>query len=412
MLVCWAGYLPKMWVMDSMRERKRTQLQLQAAKEAAESATRSKDQFIAVLSHELRTPLTPVLTAVQMMERDPALSADQRESLQMVARNVALETRLIDDLLDLTRISRGKMELHLGLVDMHTLIRQVLAICESDLRSKHLAVGIALTAAHHHVLGDAARLQQVFWNLLKNAVKFTPPGGRITLRSTQPSEERVIISLQDTGVGIDPELLPHIFNPFEQGSSGVTRLFGGLGLGLYIAQGLVKLHEGTLTAASPGQGQGATFSVELPVSLVGETSRRLHDAAGTEAMPNHTGRRILLVEDNPDTITVMRKLLTSFGYDVRTADSVAAALQAARAERFDLMLCDIGLPDGSGLDLMRQLARLQPLKAIALSGYGMEEDIQRSHEAGFLAHLTKPVDLGLLQATLERVLATSPKGAS
>jgi len=379
----------------------------QRAKQVAEAANKAKDQFIAVLSHELRTPLTPVLTMVQMLERDAALSVDQRESLQMVERNVVLETRLIDDLLDLTRISRGKLELHLGPVDLHALLPHVLRICESDWRGKQLRLALELRAAHHHVYGDAARLQQIFWNLLKNAIKFTPQGGSITVRSTQPQNDRLALTVQDTGQGIEPDMLPRIFNPFEQGNKGVTRLFGGLGLGLSIARNLVELHGGTLTAFSAGTGQGAAFTVDLPVALDAETAAP-RVGSGSGATGHLRSGRILLVEDSVDTAMVMSKLLRSHGYEVRTADSVAAALRAAAAESFDLMLCDIGLPDGNGLDLMRQMARQWPLKGIALSGYGMEEDIQRSKAAGFLTHLTKPVDLGTLEAALDHALTAVP----
>lgn len=387
--------------------RKQGEAELRHAKEVAEQAALAKDQFIAVLSHELRTPLTPVLTAVQIMVRDEHLSAEQRETIRMVERNVALETRLIDDLLDLTRISRGKMPLHRGSVDLHSLLRHVLEICESDLRSKQLPLTVELTAVHHHVEGDAARLQQVFWNLLKNAIKFTPKGGQIILRSLQPRADRVAVSVQDTGRGIEPDVLPAIFDPFEKGNPDGQQRLGGLGLGLSIAKGLVELHEGTLTATSGGTGQGATFTVELPVSLGAEVTCP-HGSSGGRGRASRKSERILLVEDNPDTLTVMTRLLTGYGYEVITADSVASALRAAAAARFDLMLCDIGLPDGNGLDLMRQLVHQRPLKAIALSGYGMEGDIQRSEAAGFRAHLTKPVDVGLLEETLDRVLAAGP----
>lgn len=376
-----------------------------AAREELERANRAKDEFIAVLSHELRTPLTPVLTTAQMMERDPDLTPRQREAVVMVRRNVELEVRLIDDLLDLTRISRGKLELFPALTDVHRNIGHALGICESEARSKRLSLHLELSARSHHVRADAARLQQVLWNLLKNAVKFTPEAGTITLRTENVAGDAIRIEVRDTGVGIAPQVLPTIFDAFVQGGREVTRRHGGLGLGLTISRKLVEMHGGTLAAFSEGEGRGSTFTLHLPLasgSIVEEPRPRPPSSEPAQA------RAILLVEDHRDTATAMTRLLRHSGYEVRTADSVASALRAADAGAFDLMICDIGLPDGSGLDLMRQLLARRPVKGIALSGFGTEDDVRRSREAGFLNHLTKPVDVARLEALIRQSLAEAP----
>jgi two-component system, chemotaxis family, CheB/CheR fusion protein len=389
-------------IITDITERKGAEARERAAREETERASRAKDDFLAVLSHELRTPLTPVLTTVQMMERDASLTPEQRESVEMVRRNVELEARLIDDLLDLTRISRGKLELFFAPTDVHRKVRHVAGICDSDLRSKHVALNLELNAPRHHVRADAARLQQVLWNLLKNAVKFTPQGGSITVRTQEAGSGRIRIEVSDTGCGIAPAVLPGIFDAFVQGGRAVTRRHGGLGLGLAISRKLVEMHGGTLEAFSGGVDKGSTFTLELPVTATAarEESKPTQPAGG-EAPP---GRTILLVEDHPDTAKTMKKLLHHSGYQVRTADSVASALRAADAQAFDLLVCDIGLPDGSGLDLMRQLLAKRPVTAIALSGYGMEDDVRRSKEAGFVDHLTKPVDVRRLQEVIRQNL--------
>jgi PAS domain S-box-containing protein len=404
-------------VITDVTERKRAEQERvtllareQAAREEVERASRAKDEFLAVLSHELRTPLTPVLTAVQMMERDKCLTPEQRDSVVMVRRNIELEARLIDDLLDLTRISRGKLELFLAPTDVHQKIRHVVGICDSDLRSKHLALHLELNARRQHVRADAARLQQVLWNLLKNAVKFTPEGGSVTVRTDNPDSAGIRIEVSDTGCGIAPAALPGIFDAFVQGRN-VTRRHGGLGLGLSISKKLVETHGGALTAHSDGEGRGSTFRLELPTTVAAAVEESTSSHAGGGEVP--PGRTILVVEDHADTAKSMRRLLNSSGYHVRTADSVASALQAADAEAFDLLICDIGLPDGSGLDLMRQLLAKRPITGIALSGYGMEDDVRRSKEAGFVDHLTKPVDVRRLEEVVRQIFlevssATAP----
>jgi signal transduction histidine kinase/DNA-binding response OmpR family regulator len=389
------------------------------AKDAAVAANRAKDQFLAVLSHELRTPLTPVLTTVQDLERDRTLGGELREALGMVRRNVELEARLIDDLLDLTRISKGKLQLSMATVDAHALLSSVLEICESDVVSKRQQVRVELAAACHHVRADSARLHQVFWNLIKNAVKFTPERGSITVRTATNADGRFEMQVIDSGIGIEPDVLPRIFDAFEQGEQAVTRQFGGLGLGLAITRALVEAHGGEIRAESAGRGEGATFVVRFPTVPApaaatpaalpqdDEPSLATAAAAACAAAPGHL--KILLVDDHEDTSRAMKRLLERVGYEVRTASSVAGALESATRDRFDLLISDIGLPDGSGLDLLRRLredlANGRPVKAIALSGFGMEDDLRRSREAGFVEHLTKPVNIEQLEAVIQQLTA-------
>jgi PAS domain S-box-containing protein len=386
-------------IVRDITERKQMAADLMEAYSEADAANRAKDKFLAVLSHELRTPLTPVLTAVQMMEEDTTLPLQVREWTSMIRRNVELETRLIDDMLDLTRISRGKLELHMGPVDLHELLQHVVRMCESDLWSKGLRLTRALRAAEFHVQGDEARLQQVFWNLLKNAIKFTSGGGEISIRSENAADGVISVVVQDTGAGIDAEVLPRIFDAFEQGGIQTTRRFGGLGLGLAISKGIVDLHGGTLAAQSEGHGQGSTFTVSL---LTARIAAKVAAKYGGGATAKPRGR-ILLVEDHADTAKSLTMLLIKTGYDVYMTHDVASALHAAEAEPFDILISDVGLPDGSGLDLMRQLSRHRPINGIALSGYGMEEDVVRSREAGFAVHLTKPPTLKMLRDALSYV---------
>jgi PAS domain S-box-containing protein len=370
---------------------------LQQAKQAAEEASRAKDHFLAVLSHELRTPLTPVLGAVQLLESEQSLSPEAEEAVAMIRRNIQLEARIIDDLLDLTRITRGKVELRLEVVDAHASLRHALEVWQQQIETKGLELTLHLAAKRHHIRADPTRLQQVYWNLIGNAVKFTSAGNPIILRSANSADGRLIVQVSDRGIGIDAELLPRLFNAFEQGERAVTRRYGGLGLGLSISKALVEMHRGTLSAASEGTGKGATFTVSMdtvPAPAPEPTVRtRPADATGQKS-------RILLVEDHEDTLRVMARLLRSSGYHVITAGSIRAALEIADGELFDVLISDLGLPDGSGLDLIRQLLVKRPVKGIALSGYGMEEDMAQSKAAGFVAHLTKPVDLSRLEEVI------------
>ena len=381
-------------VASDISDRKRDERRLAEAKAEAEQATRAKDRFLAMLSHELRTPLTPALAAATALERRSDLPAEAREDLQMVRRNIELEAMLIDDLLDLTRVARGKLELALRTADAHEVVRDAIDICRPDLEDKEIELDLDLAAARHHVRADGPRLQQVFWNLLKNAIKFTPQGGRISVltrngvgggsggvmewssggveadtpplqHSTTQSlpDERLIIEVRDTGVGIDPEILPRIFDAFEQGGMATTRQFGGLGLGLSISKMLVLAHGGRLSAESEGRGKGATFRVELETASRAEAQESGHAApAGGAADAASKPIRILLVEDHPDTLRLLSRLMRGLGHEVATADTVAGGLSAAEGWSADgrpleLLVSDLALPDGSGIDLLRQIKR-------------------------------------------------------
>ena len=394
-------------------ERKRAQEELERAHDEAQAANEAKDQFLATLSHELRTPLTPVLAVLSRLEEDPRFRGLKGE-LRMIRRNVELEARLIDDLLDLTRIARGKLELRRRTTDAGQVVQHALATAERELMEKELRLEVWLAAESHRVSADAPRLTQVFWNLLSNAVKFTPPGGTVAVRSRiEAAARELVIEVSDTGIGIEPEVLPRIFDAFEQTDRRITRTFGGLGLGLAVSRAIIDLHGGRLTAASDGRDQGSTFSVRLPLGGfqedLEETGTWFSRSQVERAAPGPeiTPLRILLVEDHADTAEAMADLLRLSEHQVTIAGSVGEALAAADGNGggFDVVLSDLGLPDGSGQELMRELARRHGLKGIALSGYGMEEDIQRSREAGFAYHLTKPVDRQALEATIRQVLS-------
>ncbi len=368
----------------------------QKARNEAERANLAKDRFLAMLSHELRTPLTPILSSAIALEDEEGLRPEVRASLQMIRRNVELEARLIDDLLDLTRISKGKVQLSREMVDGHSLLQNALDICRADLDAKHLGLTLSLRAADVRLNADPARLQQIFWNLLKNAIKFTPDGGKITITSSNNEEGKFSVRVEDTGLGIDAAALPKVFDAFEQGERAHL---GGLGLGLAITKALVETHQGSITADSDGTNKGARFTVALPTS-----AEKINGAehAKPEVLPErHHSLRILLVEDHEDTNRSLTNLLRRRGYDVSAANSVQSALELAEGGEFDVLVSDIGLPDGTGIDLMRALDVNRPSLGIALTGFGMEEDVQKTHDVGFHHHLVKPVDLNKLDSLIQ-----------
>jgi PAS domain S-box-containing protein len=388
-------------IARDITERRLAERALREAKTAAEAASRAKDHFLAVLSHELRTPLTPVLAAVTALEGHPELPADLREEVGLIRRNVEVEARLIDDLLDLTRLVRGKVELHREAVDVHSALHDALGFCRVDAKAKRLAVALDLRAGRHFVWADPARLRQILWNLIGNAVKYTPQGGRITLGTANDEHGRLEIRVVDTGVGIELGAQSRIFDAFEQGERMLIRGHGGLGLGLAISKALAELHGGRLEASSAGPGRGATFTLRLESIPTPEAVPPSEpDREGDTAM---RGLRILLVEDHDDTRWVVTRLLRRIGHEVRTAGGVREALETAETEEFDLLISDLGLPDGTGLDVMRHLQGRPGLRGIALSGFGREEDRRRSRDAGFARHLTKPVDFRDLEGAIRQV---------
>jgi PAS domain S-box-containing protein len=404
---------------------KKTEEDLNAAKELAEAANKSKDNFLAVLSHELRTPLTPVLATVAVLEEDETLPPHIAHDVELIRRNIEVEARLIDDLLDVTRIVRGKLELHRQVVDVRGLLEHAMKnYCGRIAAQKDLRVSVDVSATETHVLADSSRLTQVLWNLLQNACKFTPQRGAIDVRvynephrngtngSAIESEARpdLIVEVTDTGIGISRESLPRIFDAFEQGERSRTRQFGGLGLGLAISRAIVDLHGGTLTAASEGKDKGARLVIRLQTVEAAAATKSTEPRRILGAMEPVCAMRILLVEDHADTADQLTRLLTRAGHTVCRAGNLKEAHECLRAGGaddttcpFDLLISDLGLPDGSGHDLMRELKLRYGLRGIALSGYGMKDDIQNSMDAGFSRHITKPVDWEELKAAIQRI---------
>ncbi len=361
----------------------------------------AKDQFLAMLSHELRTPLTPVLASALALESEPELPKEIHESLQMIRRNVELEARLIDDLLDLTRIDRGKVQLNFEVVDAHSLLQNALDICQAEIDRKHLTRSLNLGAQKVHMRADPARLQQIFWNLINNAVKFTPANGQIIITTSNDSNGKLRVEIEDTGLGIEAEALPKIFDAFEQG--GRTQL-GGLGLGLAISKALVEAHEGTITAQSAGRNKGSTFTLVFPTR---EKAEAQIAPAASPRVPERQPMRILLVEDHEDTNRSLTNLLRRRGYHVQSALTFQSAVDLSATEQFDVLISDLALPDGSGIDLIQKLYSKPPL-GIALTGFGMENDIRRSYQAGFQHHLVKPIDLNKLDSLIQQGAAALP----
>ncbi len=404
MLQSWTAALTitAMAIAAAITERNRTQVALEQQKDAVEAANRTKDNFLAMLSHELRTPLTPVMAALDTLEADGSRSSGAKNSLAMIRRNVELESQLIDDLLDLTRIAKDKLQLRFGPLDSHEVINNVVEICRPQAQARNLTLQLNLRAGTHHVLGDAAKYQQIVWNLLKNAVKFTAENGEITISSSNPEPQLLAIAVHDTGIGIEPEVMNRIFDPFEQGERAFQRRYGGLGLGLAISKSLAQAHGGTLIARSEGYDRGSTFiltmkTVPAPPRIVKLTS----------PVPESRPLRILLVDDHQDTCVALERLLVRRGHLVAAAHNVRSAMETAARNSFDLLISDIALPDGTGTELMTYLHAISRIPGIAISGFGMNGDIEKSIDAGFAEHLIKPVKMENLEAAIDRVMATA-----
>jgi CheY-like chemotaxis protein len=342
------------------------------------------------------------------LEADVPDSEPVREALEVVRRNVELEARLIDDLLDITRISKGKLQLSFEPISIHQILQRAYEICRDEIEAKNLEVNFDLRAVHTYVKGDPARLQQVFWNLIKNSVKFTPEKGRIRIETANPLPEKIEVRVIDTGIGIESETIGRIFNAFEQGQSDITRRFGGLGLGLTISKTLIDAHGGNIHVQSAGKNQGATFTVELdtvdsPVERDGHGEERPTDRKPAAGIATH--RRVLVVDDHHDTCVGMKRMLERRGYQITIAHSAQQAVEKVRTQEFDLLISDIGLPDRSGYDLMREVRLNKRLPGIALSGFGSEQDVNQAREAGFAEHLTKPINFERLEKTIQSLLS-------
>ena len=372
-------------------------------------ANAAKDQFLALLSHELRNPLSPVIAMVSELEATAPETPQIRHALEIIRRNVELEARLIDDLLDVTRIAKGKLQLTSEPVSVHEVLERAYEICREEAVAKKLRIDFDLQAERDYVDGDPARLQQIFWNLVKNSVKFTPSGGRITIASRNLGPDKIEVRTSDTGIGIETEKIERIFNAFEQGQSSITRQFGGLGLGLAISKAMVEAHGGTIAVESAGKGQGATFTVTLhaiatPAKSAPSNGLKLR-ATSAPTSPRAKPAHVLVVDDHQDTCIGLKLMLERRGYEITTANSANQAIEEAQAADFDLLISDIGLPDRSGYELMTELRDSKGIRGIALSGFGMENDVARAHEAGFSEHLTKPINFERLHEAIEALLA-------
>jgi signal transduction histidine kinase/DNA-binding response OmpR family regulator len=366
---------------------------------------RRKNEFLAMLAHELRNPLAPIRNAVHVLRllglKEPTLV----QSRDMIDRQVTHMARLIDDLLDMSRLSRGKILLRKERLDLTALVQNTAEDYRGSLETAGLKLEVRLPGMPVVVVGDPTRLAQVVGNVLHNAHKFTDPGGLVTVDLTCEREGRTaVIRLRDTGIGMEPEMLGRVFETFSQADSSLDRSRGGLGLGLALVKGLIQLHGGEVAAASPGLGQGTEITIRLPLDEHAEAP------SPEQELPNHGGgaHRILVIEDNPDTAESIRMLLTLNGHEVEVAYKGAGGLEAARTFRPEIVLCDIGLPGGMDgyavARTLRQDPELASIYLIATTGYGQDEDQRRSREAGFDAHLTKPVDF----TEFERLLASLP----
>jgi len=300
------------------------------------------------------------------------------------------------------------LQLSFETVCVHQTLQRAYEICRKEIEAKNLEVKFRLRASHTYVRGDPARLQQVFWNLIKNSVKFTPEKGQIIIETVNPTADKIETRFIDTGIGIEKEAIDKIFNAFEQGQAEITRRFGGLGLGLAISKALIDAHDGKIRVQSPGKDQGATFSVELntvprPIEGDGEKQDQPADREIETTVSKH--RRVLLVDDHYDTCIGMKRMLERHGYEITVAHSAEQAVEKVRIEDFDLLISDIGLPDRSGYDLMREVRLNKRLPGIALSGFGSEQDVNQARQAGFAEHLTKPINFERLEKTIESLLS-------
>ena len=374
------------------------------ARHVAEEASHLKDEFLATASHELRTPLNAIVGWVHVLQSGALADDDQRrQAVNAIDRNAKMQTRLIEDLLDVSRMIQGRVSLTVAPIDLRGVIESAVETIRHAATAKNIDIQVDPPADVIPIIGDEHRLQQVIWNLITNSVKYTPRGGTIAIRFSKESG-RAVVSVKDSGEGIDPEFLPHVFEPFRQGNSSTMRT--GLGLGLAIVRRLVDLHGGRITAESDGVGRGATFTVSLPLA---------HGAAVTGALtsapePNFQQLHVLVAEDDADSAAAVTAILRLHGCETKTAPTAAECLRITGEWPTDVLICDVGLPDDDGYGLLRRLRALpegERVPAIALTAYARPEDRAKALAAGFRAHLSKPLD----PESLLRELLSAAKAA-
>ncbi len=400
--------------VEDITQRKIAEENERAARAEAERMSELKDEFLATLSHELRTPLSAILGWSQVLRRRPMKREEQLKALETIERNARIQTQLIEDLLDMSRITSGKLRLDIQPVEPATFVEAALQTVQPAAEAKAIRLEKALDARAGPILGDPGRLQQVVWNLLSNAIKFTPKNGivRVLLQRANSHAE---ISISDTGIGIKPEFLGHVFERFRQADASTTRRYAGLGIGLSIVKHLVELHGGTVQVSSAGEGHGAMFTVRLPVTAArpaGEPGRLQRRALGNSlpdyAIADLTGVRVLVVDDERDARELLLRVLADCGAQVLTAESAEEALAIAARERPHVLVSDIGMPHADGYELLRRIRELPDpavarIAAVALTAFARSEDRTRALRAGFVLHVSKPVEPSELIATVASV---------
>jgi signal transduction histidine kinase len=375
--------------------------ELKKVNDELEQANRAKDIFFATLSHELRTPLTPILGWAKLMRSSKADASLIAQGLDAIERNARLQTRLIDDLLDVSRIVSGKLHIDKEPTDLRAIVESAIDTVSDKAASSGVQLHVELPDGPLIVQGSPIRLQQIVWNFLSNAVKFTGKGGRVSVQLDRRDQEAYII-VSDTGVGIDPDFLPQVFKPFSQADDSLTKQQGGLGLGLAIVHKLAELHDGWVRAESDGIDKGARFMFVLPRAIEADVKSGGEARAFAYKLPDP----VLIVEDSQDTLDMLQALFERIGCRVLTAGTAAAAMEIAAVTPPGIIISDIGMPDADGYEMLERLRKLPGLEhvpAIAVSGYAMEEDQDRALAAGFAAHMAKPVDLEKLLALIQEL---------
>jgi CheY-like chemotaxis protein len=397
--------------VDDITERRLLEASEKQARVEAEHANSAKDLFLATLSHELRTPLSTILMSAQLLKNTPTEDPKIRRASAAIERAVGNQARLIDDLLDISRIVSGKLMLDLQAVDLMSVSHSAVDVAQASAEAKGIALELAIHGPLRTLHGDPARLQQVIANLLNNAIKFTPRGGKITV-SLAAIDEAAQLTVADTGIGLRAEIIPHLFDRFVQAESSMTRAHGGLGLGLAIVRHIVSVHGGEVRAESPGEGKGATFTVTLP--LAAQDGAATTPAARRTVTRSISGVRVLLVEDDDDTRDACATMLEAQGAEVRAAHSVAEGL--ALLEKFvpQVILCDIAMPGEDGYAFIRKLRSgnhgRREIPAAALTALAGEEDRRRALDSGFQMHLTKPIGADRLATAVATLTAPSTEG--